>query len=68
MLELRQYWLGFVMIDSILESQKQGTSLGEECLAGREPCQKVPRSSQQVSGCCQGMLAGRGIARWASRG
>ncbi|MCI85577.1 hypothetical protein A2U01_0106856 [Trifolium medium] len=33
-----------------------------------ELCPKVPRSSQQVSGCCQDMLAGRGIARWASWG
>ncbi|MCI28874.1 hypothetical protein A2U01_0050076, partial [Trifolium medium] len=41
-------------------------------LAGREISRwvidfpKLPRSSQQVPGCCQGMLAGRGRARWAS--
>ncbi|MCI75077.1 hypothetical protein A2U01_0096344, partial [Trifolium medium] len=37
-------------------------------LAGRATYPKVPRSNQQVSGCCQGMLAGRGRARWASTG
>ncbi|MCI95302.1 hypothetical protein A2U01_0116600, partial [Trifolium medium] len=35
---------------------------------GREPFPKVARSSQQVSGCCQGKLAGRGGACWASTG
>ncbi|MCH95322.1 hypothetical protein A2U01_0016297, partial [Trifolium medium] len=50
----------------ILRNLKQGYSLGEQSLAGREPCPKVPRSSQQVSGCGQGVLVGRGIARWAS--
>ncbi|MCI37326.1 hypothetical protein A2U01_0058550 [Trifolium medium] len=68
MLELRKYWLGFVVIDSILGDLKQGFSLGEQSLAGRAPLQKVPRSSQQVSGCGPDMLAGRGIARWASWG
>ncbi|MCI72306.1 hypothetical protein A2U01_0093569 [Trifolium medium] len=68
MLGLRQYRLGFVMIDSILRNLKQGSSLGEKSLAGRAPCPKVPRSSQQASGCGQGTLAGRGIARWASWG
>ncbi|MCI92313.1 hypothetical protein A2U01_0113609 [Trifolium medium] len=45
---------------------KQGSSLGEPSLAGRESGPKVPRSSQQVSVCCPDTLAGRGFARWAS--
>ncbi|MCI83897.1 hypothetical protein A2U01_0105173, partial [Trifolium medium] len=49
-------------------NQETGCSLGEEELAGRESNPKLPRSSQKVSGCSKCTLAGRGNARWASKG
>ncbi|MCI32384.1 hypothetical protein A2U01_0053597, partial [Trifolium medium] len=37
---------------------KSGSSLGEPSLAGRAPYPKVPRFSQEVSGCRKRVLTG----------
>ncbi|MCI42867.1 hypothetical protein A2U01_0064104 [Trifolium medium] len=66
MIGIEKHWVEFAISVSILGNLMQGSSLGEQSLAGRKPFPKVPRSSQQVSGGYPGVLAGRGRARWAS--